>query len=161
MPRARSPVSASTTETVLEPFRKSWPAMMLLVVLCGIGYGSYQLAKGVGANISQYVAVSGANLDALVRAQVEGTRAHASLQEALANVLGSSVSTRDAVIVNSEKLNQITKAINDSIELLKTNPVGQEVQMASLHRIEASLTELTRIAKESPRLPLPPAKPAP
>lgn len=140
-------------QTVLAPFMKSGPwAVLVLLMVCGIGYQAHLLIQGAGNTVAEYVTTSGRSIDALLVASTEGTKAHAMLQQALANVLTSSVSTRDQVVVNTEKLEQIQKMLSESIEQLKTNPVGQEVQMAALNRIEKALMELITLVRDAPRL---------
>jgi len=140
-------------EAILTPFRKAGPwAVLVLLMVVGIGYEAHLLIQGAGQNVSEYVVTSGKNVDALMTTAADGAKAHAMLQQALANVLTSSVSTRDQVVVNTEKLEQIQKMLSESIEQLKTNPVGQEVQMAALTRIENALTELIALVRDAPRI---------
>ena len=143
----------SSVETILAPFKKSWSAMMLLVVICGLGYGSYQLANGVGSHVSAYVVASGENLDALLKASVDGANAHTALQQALSHVLASSIDTRDQVIINGEKLAELSRLLKETSDLMRTAPINQQAQMDALARIEKAVDELTRLLKEAPRMP--------
>ena len=146
-------VTPSLWESILSPFKRSGPwAVLVLLMVVGIGYEAHQLIQLAGKSVTEYVYISGKSLDGLLRASEEGTRAHAQLQQALANVLVSSVDTKDQVVVNTEKLAQIQSMLAASIELLKTSPVGQEAQMASLKRIEVAIAELNRLIAEGQRL---------
>lgn len=143
---------ATMTESILRPFAKSWSAMLLLVILCGLGYEAHVLVNSAGKNVSEYVKISGKNLDALMSSSAEAAKSHALLQEALAKILVSSDETRDEVIINSKKLAEILLLLEESIQALKSDAPGEQEQMASLKRIELAIAELTTVVKEGQRL---------
>lgn len=91
----------STVETVLQPFTNSWSSMLLLIILTALGYEAHVLLHAAGGNVTSYVVSSGKNLDALMAASVDGAKAHTVLQEALTNILATSTTTHEQVVVNT------------------------------------------------------------